>query len=476
MAVAAMVVALGLTGLGATPFIVQGASATAAADPPVDPCEAGEACDPEVTVTVTTTLPTPTPDDPETTVTRTVTKSPPKTSTPAPKKTKSSDPAPTPPPSAPSQNLQPVTSQSVEVPPASTSPSTEASVSLPPIVGSETPSTVPSSAPPETSASEPVQLEVRAAQPEFDQLGLTRRLSIPALILVLLALFAVLIFEGRLRRMAHAAAVRKAGPQAIRADIGMGPQGGPGYPGPGYPGGPGQPGYPGAAGYPAGPGYATSAYPPPGYPTATAYAPIISFVPVHTYPSGEVQYGAVYQDPGAYAQQGFAADDRAAPPTEAVVLHPDEFDSYSHGSAASGRSEGYRAPFEPLVPPEPPPADIPAGGSAPYGDGSASHSGGPPDHPVSSASAAETGDSEPWQQTAHPFDPEHRATRPDHLPPTAHQPGAHQPTAHQPTAHQPGADLSGAEQATVEQATVEQPMPGQEGRQRDKRGFWRRSK
>ncbi|MFD2348918.1 hypothetical protein ACFSTC_05160 [Nonomuraea ferruginea] len=130
-----------------------------------------------------------------------------------------------------------------------------------------------------------MQLEVRNAAPEYDQRSLTQRLSIPALIMVLLALFAVLIFEGRLRRMAHAAAVRKAGPQAGA------------YPG-AYPQQPGP--YPHQAeGYPAGPGYATAGVAAPGYPGGTAYAPIISFVPVQTFPSGQVQYGAVYHDPNA---------------------------------------------------------------------------------------------------------------------------------------------------------------------------------
>nr|BFE83495.1 hypothetical protein GCM10020093_060960 [Planobispora longispora] len=97
--------------------------------------------------------------------------------------------------------------------------------------------------------------EIRNADSEYDATTLSRQLGIPALILVLLVLFAVLIFEGRLRRMAHAAAVRRAGPRPA-----------------------------GAEGYPAGPGYASM----PGlhavYQGGTAYAPIISFVPMQMYP------------------------------------------------------------------------------------------------------------------------------------------------------------------------------------------------
>ncbi|GGO67722.1 hypothetical protein GCM10012289_24820 [Nonomuraea cavernae] len=271
-----------------------------------------------------------------------------------------------------------------------------------------------SSAAPEITTSEPVQLEVRNAAPEFDQRDVTQKLSIPALILVLLALFAVLIFEGRLRRLAHAAAVRRAGPYPGASGEAAGHPAGPGYPaGPGFPPGPGFPGGPGypSAGYPAGPGYASVGYPaPPGY---APYAPIISFVPVHT-PGGPVQYGAVYQDP-AYVPE-------AQP--EPVVLHPDEYTS---------EEESYRAPFEPLVPVEEPPADIPAGGAEPYDDS--------PERPLGAASAAETGDSEPWQQTVQEARPAEAG------------PGVSQPVA--------------------DEVTAVQPLPQQEERGR---GWWRRSK
>jgi len=379
-----MLLALGLGVLGAMPFVAQGATASVSADP-VEPCDVGEVCPsaPETTVTITTTLPTPTsePEPPETTITKTVTASPSKKNTPAPKPTPTkSTKAPEPVPDTQSEAApaQPLPTQSVEVPAATpTAPVTQDTGVVMPSVAVSDPAT---SAPPITeeqaSDTEEIPLEVRNAAPEYDQRSVTQQLSIPALILVLLVLFAVLIFEGRLRRMAHAAAVRKAGPMAA---------------------------HPEAAGYPAGPGYATAAFPAPGYPGGTAYAPIISFVPVQTYPGGEVQYGAVYQDPNAYGRPGHPPEQ--APPTavqEPVVLQPDQFDSFSHQPYApepdrssapeadqAPEQEAYRSPFEPLIPPEQSPGDIPPGGAKPYEDS--------PDNPLAPASAAEPGDSEPWQ-------------------------------------------------------------------------------
>ncbi|NUW46367.1 hypothetical protein [Nonomuraea rhodomycinica] len=418
-AVSAMVLSLGLTGIGAAPFVVQSASASVVAyDPNVDPCDTDQACEstPEVTVTVTTTLPTPE-EEPETTITRTVTKSPPatKTARPTPKKSTTST-APTPPPSTATQNPLPVEppQTSAEPPsiPQATEPTEEESVVMPSVAGTDPPSqapTTPTATPQDTTTSESVQLEVRAATPEFDQAEMAQKLSIPALVMVLLVLFAVLIFEGRLRRMAHAAAVRRAGPP--RPDLGAPgyptvpgyPPGGPGHPaggypaGAGYPAGPGgyaagpgyptgAPGYPTApAGYPAGPGYASTGMP-PGYPATTAYAPILSFVPVQAYPGGPVQYGAVYPDPATYEESGLPVlpppgQTGPDPAPEPVVLHPDD---YSNEPVREEPQATYRAPFEPAVPPEQPPADIPAGGAAPYA--------GPPEHPASPATGAETGD------------------------------------------------------------------------------------
>ncbi|WP_433434361.1 hypothetical protein [Nonomuraea sp. CA-141351] len=360
-AVSAIVLALGLTGAGVTPFIMQSASASVSAYQPVDPCDAGELCDttPETTVTVTETAGSPEPEQPETTITKTVTSTPTKASkTPTPKKTTQA-PATTA-QSTPTQNLQPLPTQSVEVPETSAAPTTpEASVDMPSIAPVETTATsTPTPSDTQPASSEAVPLELRNAAPEFDQKSLAQKLSIPALVLVLLALFAVLIFEGRLRRMAHAAAVRKAGPQA----------GGPDMP-------PGAPG----AGYPAGPGYyATAGFPAPGYPGGTAYAPIISFVPVQTYPAGHVP---VYEEP-SYPPQAYTQEAAAEP----VVLHPDEFDSYNHEPP---KPKEFRDPFEPVVPPAPP-ADIPAGGAGLYEDAGQ-------ERPLGPASAAESGDSEPWQ-------------------------------------------------------------------------------
>ncbi|MEU8361920.1 hypothetical protein AB0C27_38465 [Nonomuraea sp. NPDC048882] len=384
-ALSAVVLALALTGAGATPFIVQSASASVTALDPVEPCDVGEVCDitPETTVTVTTTLGEPTPEEtdsaPETTVTKTVTATPTK-KTKAPTPTKTS-PTTTPPPTPPTQNPQPLPTQPAEVP-STTEPTTtpEETVSMPAIAPEETTPVVPTPSETQVASDEEVPLELRNAAPEFDQRTLTQKLSIPALVLVLLALFAVLIFEGRLRRMAHAAAVRKAGP----------PIGGPEMPPPG-------------AGYPAGPGYATAGFQAPGYPGGTAYAPIISFVPVQTYPS--VPPG--YQDSNhPYPPQGYVQEPYQEPVQEPVVLHPDEFDSYSEPPSrerdlfepatevrdpfepASGPRE--RDPFEPLVPPVP--SDIPPGGAGPYD--------GDQEQPLGPASAAESGDPDPWKPSA----------------------------------------------------------------------------
>ncbi|TYB62650.1 hypothetical protein FXF51_24745 [Nonomuraea sp. PA05] len=376
----AIVLALGLTGAGATPFIVQSASASVAFDP-VEPCDPDVTLcsdvNPETTITVTTTLGSPSPtgpeEAPETTVTKTVTATPTKTTkAPTPTKTTSA-PATTPAATPPAQNPQPLPTQTAEVPPVTqTTPTPEQSVEMPAIAPTETVSTPPPSQT-QAASTEEVPLELRRAAPEFDQTDLTRKLSIPALVLVLLALFAVLIFEGRLRRMAHAAAVRKAGPPPMTGPM-TSPMTGPDM-------------HPAGGGYPAGPGYAATAggfpAPAPAYPGGTAYAPIISFVPVQTYPSGPPQYG--YQDPNhPYPPQGYTQEPPPADP-EPVVLHPDEFDSYSEPPRSRERD-----PFEPLVPPAPVPTDIPPGGADPYDGGV--------EQPLGPAPFAESGDAVPWEQ------------------------------------------------------------------------------
>ncbi|MFI6535090.1 hypothetical protein ACIBHY_21755 [Nonomuraea sp. NPDC050547] len=356
-AVSALILAVGLTGAAVSPFVIQAASASAYAlePPPVEGCDAGEVCDPEVTITQTVTE-SPEPEQPETTITKTVTKSP------TPKPTKTPKSTPTPKASSPASQPQPIVPSSPNVPvptPSAEQPATEAPVQLPTVAGSQPPTTT-SPTPPvsEEPTEESQQLELRNAAPEFDQRTLTQKLSIPALVLVLLTLFAVLIFEGRLRRMAHAAAVRKAGPA----------------PDPhGYPAGPAYTAYPGA--HPSGPHPPQGGYH-PGYPGGTAYAPIISFVPVQTYPANQ----PAYQDPGHYTQPYPQQPPAPEPPAEPVVLHPDEFDSYSH----EPEDDKVRGAFEPLVPPEAPPADIPSGGSGPY-DATR-------EMPLSPGSAAEPGD------------------------------------------------------------------------------------
>ncbi|WP_157249474.1 hypothetical protein [Nonomuraea typhae] len=352
-AVSALILAIALTGIAVSPFVLQAASASAVVmdpPPPVEGCDAGEVCDPEVTITQTITQ-TPEPTQPETTITKTVTKSP--TSKPTtPKKTPTTKAVPTPKTSAPATTFQPIVPPPSENLPLSTptpESTPEESVQLPTVASSQPPATPFSPSPSESPSEETQELQLKNAAPEFDQRGLTQRLSIPALVLVLLVLFAVLIYEGRLRRLAHAAAVRKAGPVT-----------------------------PEPHGYPAGPGY--TSYPPTGYtqqphyPGGTAYAPIISFVPVQTYPAQQ----PAYPGPQPY-QQPYQPE----PMPEPVVLHPDEFVSYGHEQPAE--EEKVRGAFEPLVPPEPePPGDIPSGGSGPY-DATR-------EMPLSPGSAAEPGD------------------------------------------------------------------------------------
>ncbi len=412
-AVSALLLSLGISGgvvLTAVPFIGQVASASVAARDPGDvipPCDAGESCEPTevvTTVTITSTLPTPTPTptDPVTTVTTTVT----------PKATKTTK-APDPTTDKPTTQAPPVQPPPV-VPSADVSvPQTSAEVSEPAPTFSfpavqETPSQTSTgpSAEPSTAVSDSEELVVRNAAPEYDQTQLSRKLGIPALVLVLLALFAVLIFEGRLRRLAHAAAVRRAGPQGP-----VGRHRGEPVPEP--------------YGYPAGPGFAGP---------VPAYAPIISFVPVQTYPGGPAQYAPVYQQPfpqdpsmygpptdyPAYAQPGYPQPEQTypehaepeytqpeyvqpeyvesqdQPPGEFNAFQPREFqvagDDPLPPDVMSGQTQ-YRDLFEPLVPPDQPPlGDIPPGGDAPYDD---------PHHPGHGAalasSAQEAGDAEPWK-------------------------------------------------------------------------------
>ncbi|MEV4566997.1 hypothetical protein AB0K12_24790 [Nonomuraea sp. NPDC049419] len=433
----AIVLALTLSGAGAAPFIMQSASASVAsvAMDPIEGCDAGQVCDagpPEtdVTVTVTATAGQPPPPEsdeeaPETTVTKTVTATPTKatpskTATPKPTKTKST-PTPQTTPTQPPQPLP--TQEDIEVPPVTpTTPTAETSVELPTVAPTDA-ATTPETPPSQTQAAstEEVPLELRQAAPEYDQRTLTQKLSIPALVLVLLALFAVLIFEGRLRRMAHAAAVRKAGPQ-LPPDAAAMPPGG----------------------YPAGPGYATAGFAAPGYPGGTAYAPIISFVPVQTYPTvAPPQYDPHHP----YPPQGYVQEPTtpyAEPPQEPVVLHPDEFDSYSEPPTSRERD-----PFEPVIPPEPVATDIPPGGAGPYDPDQ--------DQPLGPASAAEPGDSEPWQQHQRGlFEPAKDYEPPPYVPADG-EVTAIQPLPPQPEPQPPSESPAQEQAAQPQEPTKEMP-------------------
>jgi hypothetical protein len=438
--VSAIVLALGLSGAGAAPFIMQSASASVVAADPVEPCDVGQVCDldppDDVTVTVTTTIGEPPPPEeeqeaPATTVTKTVTASPeptttktvtakPTKTTSTPTPTKPSTPATT---QAPPQQPLP-TQPDIEVPPVtptSSTPTPDAAVEMPTVAPTDPVTTAPPPSQSQAASTEEVPLELRQAAPEYDQRTLTQKLSIPALVLVLLALFGVLIFEGRLRRMAHAAAVRKAGPQ-LPPDA--------------------QPMPPG--GYPAGPGYATAHIAAPGYPGGTAYAPIISFVPVQTFPTAPPPG---YQDPNQPYPHGYAQEPAppAEQPQEPVVLGPDQFDSYSEPPKSRERDL-----FEPAIPPEPPASDIPPGGAGPFDPDK--------DQPLGPASAAEPGDSEPWQQHQRGlFEPAKEYEPPPYLPADGEATTV-QPVAQQPQPEPPQAQAE-EQQQEAQQQDATQVMP-----------------
>ncbi|GAA5077459.1 hypothetical protein GCM10023259_081880 [Thermocatellispora tengchongensis] len=351
-----MVLTLGLCGGGvlvAAPLI--GSSASAATDgvrsaamavpsqlEPDDNVGQEEPSDPVTTVTTTITPPAE-PGPTEVTTTVTVTPSKTKTSKPPEQPAPPSTTA-APPPAQPTQ-------QPVQPPPTTAPPPTETeepTVSLPTVSDVvTTPPTAlasPTQVPP---SSDSVPVELREAAPEFDQQTISRQLGIPALVLVLLALFAVLIFEGRLRRMAHAAAVRKAGPKAPGRHRSVTPTADPAA---------------AAAytGYPAGPGY-SSGYAQVAYPGGTAYAPIISFVPVTTYPSGYQQYGTPEQ--GYYAQQGYGmpapGQEYPAPqPSDPATPSPAEYtapDAFTPPSSADYAAPGTFTSPSPADPPFPVP-------------------------------------------------------------------------------------------------------------------------
>jgi len=275
--------------------------ADAADNEPIEPCAPGQPCD-AVTVTVTQTItPTvgPTSPEPEPVVTRTVTITPSPTAVPLPTATVTLPALPT-----PEERTQAITTPSVE-------PSVEVpqpSVSLPTATEpSPTPSPVVSFAEPNPQTA---AVEIRDAPPEYDKVTLSHRLAIPAAILALLALFAWFVLEGRLRRMAHAAAGRHAVP--ARPDA--------------------------AAGHPAG----------------QMYSPVIGYVPVQPYP---IVY-PVAQWYGPMPPQGYPQASQAYP--QAYQGHPQ---AYQPGYPAYGdqRPQAYGtagdetivAPVEQLDGPDP---------------------------------------------------------------------------------------------------------------------------
>ncbi|MBO4274748.1 hypothetical protein GSF24_29600, partial [Microbispora triticiradicis] len=164
---------------------------------------------------------------------------------------------------------------------ATPTPESEGQVSLPPASTPEVGQTPTAAASFEEPAPDTVPYEIRNASPEYDKASLAHRLAIPAGVLLGIALIAWLIFEGRLRRMAHAAAVRRGGPVA-----------------------------------------ATAAAPEtPAYPAGSGYAPMVGYVPVQPYPQQPYpqQYAVPYPQqpygyhvPYGYAQPyGYPAGDPA---------------------------------------------------------------------------------------------------------------------------------------------------------------------
>ncbi|MEU4831522.1 hypothetical protein [Streptosporangium sp. NPDC023615] len=289
---------------------------------PAGPCEEPTST---VTVTITEDPPQDPPQDPpavpQKTVTSTVIVTPRKTKAPkVPKATATprQDTVQEPPPvqqTTPPPALDPPPVMETTSPP-DTAGEQEPDVQFPPNTPENT-SPLPAATPTETAtfddgAAGSSVYEIRNAGSEFDGATLSRQLGIPALILVLLVLFAVLIFEGRLRRLAHAAAVRRAGPRMA------GPRGEPVDP----------------MMYPAG-----SAFVPAHYQSGTAYAPIISLVPMQMYgppyPEGYVpeQYHHGYAQPTAYMP---------APGYEQPGGHVDPYGRPVHGPA------GPAGPVEPF--------------------------------------------------------------------------------------------------------------------------------
>lgn len=236
-AVTAVLASLGLTGavlLAAAPAVTANAAGGTVAAAPTTADPGGGQVEPQptgqptvdVTVTVTVTAEPTETADPVVTVTTTVTPVPTVTLTRTvrPTRTTPNDPPATAQPTQ--QPVQPtqVPIQTPELPQTVTTPTpTEPPLTLPSASPSQ--ETVPSVTPTDTSTAfeEPtpdsVAIEIRNASPEYDEIGVSRRLAVPGILLVLLVIFAVFLVQSRLQRMAHAA-VRKPAPSGAAASPG----------------------------------------------------------------------------------------------------------------------------------------------------------------------------------------------------------------------------------------------------------------
>ncbi|MFF3665216.1 hypothetical protein [Microtetraspora malaysiensis] len=301
--------------------------AAAADDDRVEPCDAGQVCPPEVTVTITETPGGASPSETGSpVVTQTV------TVTPTPSTTPTHTPTPSPTPntveSTTAEPIPDVVETTQEPQQEEQKPEENPQISLP--EASDSPTGVVASP---TDFGDPAPqdaaYELRNATPEFDQVTLSHKLAIPAALLVLIALFGWLIFEGRLRRMAHAAAARKGGPAAGAAPV-------PGaayapmvglvpvpvaYP-PAY-------GYPYAAEHPYG-------YPQQGYPQGYAPQQAYGAHPAYGMPHG---YGVApgYGVPGQQADAWSLAVNEADP---AAAPRPDAPGSPAPGAPEAGGTPG----------------------------------------------------------------------------------------------------------------------------------------
>ncbi|MGI5492488.1 hypothetical protein [Microtetraspora malaysiensis] len=300
--------------------------AAAADDDRVEPCEAGQTCQPEVTVTITETPGAASPSETGSpVVTQTV------TVTPTPPTTPSHSPTPSPTPNTVESTTAAPIPDIVETTPEpqqqEEQKQEDPQISLPEASDSPT-----EAAAPPTDFGDPAPqdaaYELRNATPEFDQVTLSHKLAIPAALLVLIALFGWLIFEGRLRRMAHGAAVRKGGPAAAAAPVpgaayapmvGIVPVPVP-YP-PAY-------GYPYVAEHPY--GY------PPGYPQGYAPQQAYGAHPAYGMPHG---YGVApgYGVPG---QQTDAWSLAVNEPGPAAAPRPDAPGSPAPGTPEAGGTPG----------------------------------------------------------------------------------------------------------------------------------------